>query len=1121
MTERPADWAQRRKATDISRSCIVQAPAGSGKTELLTQRLLALLAVAEKPEEILAITFTRKAAGEMKERLLAALKAAEQPPPEAAHARETWELACRVLDADRQKGWFLQENPARLQLLTIDSLCAHLTRRMPWLARFGDQPAVSEQPTELYRLAAERLLGQTDDSSAAGSLLGRLLGHLDNRMTLLRDLLMSMLARRDQWLRHILQHRQSDARHLLEQGLQTYIESVLEQGCAVLSTETQQELLTLGRYAAENLAVTDDASPLTPLLQSGTLAATSNDLPAWLAIAHLTLTGKGDLRKSVNKRSGFPAARDGDAYEMKQRMKSCLEALKQDDLAQAYLRSLRQLPAASYTDAQWVVLDALIELLPLAVVELTSVFRSQGAVDFLEIAGAAFAALGDLERPEDLLLQLDSTLRHILMDEFQDTSHTQLALLQKLTAGWQSGDGRSLFIVGDPMQSIYRFREAEVGLFLRVCEQGLNGLQLERLFLSANFRSQEKLVNWFNDFFRPLFPAQEDQLRGAVRFFPAEAVHPPLDGATVSFSWFEGRQDRAEAERVLEIIQQEQRHKPSGNIAVLVRSRHHLKAVVQVFKEAGVSFQAQDIDSLAERPVVQDLLALTRALFFPIDRVAWLAILRAPWCGLSLADLHAISGQQSPEVGVQELLAGHGAQIEMFDILSPEGEQRVSRVMAVLEKALQLRGRLPLRQLVESTWLSLGGPACVSAAALLDADQVFQLLETLDEGGDLASLPEFEEGLDRLFAAADSLGDVGLQVMTIHKAKGLEFDTVIVPGMGRSVRGGERSLLRWLEYPGFDLLLAPIPASYGTDEDPTYQAIGQVLKERDDLETIRLLYVAATRARQRLYLLGHVERTKEGTLRADPGSFFGRSWTSCAPWVSDISCVDANDSSTLPPLAQLSRLPLDWALPLLEPPVKATIDHSKRASDAGHYRSAELRSLRTEEGRVVGTLIHAWLQRIAEEGVDSWDRPRLLAEDKRLRAHLFRGGLAASQHDRCLMMILQCLENTLTCSRGRWLLSPHPEAACELELNGVVNGDIVRASIDRTFLDKGVRWVVDYKTSQPAADASIEDFLAVETDRYAGQLVNYRHLLQDFDADHPVRAALYFPAISTWYEFEA
>ncbi|NOR50842.1 MAG: AAA family ATPase [Desulfuromonadales bacterium] len=155
----PPDWQERQKAVDINLSCIVQAPAGSGKTELLVQRILALLAVAESPEEILSITFTRKAAGEMKLRLLQALeRACDDQPPDEPHAVETWQRARAVLARDQEKDWCLLQNPNRLQLMTIDSFCAFLTRRMPWLARFGGQPKVPADPANLFLLAAESLL---------------------------------------------------------------------------------------------------------------------------------------------------------------------------------------------------------------------------------------------------------------------------------------------------------------------------------------------------------------------------------------------------------------------------------------------------------------------------------------------------------------------------------------------------------------------------------------------------------------------------------------------------------------------------------------------------------------------------------------------------------------------------------------------------------------------------------------------------------------------------------------------------------------------------------------------------------------------------------------------------
>ena len=127
-----ADQEARSRALDPSTSFIVQAPAGSGKTGLLTQRFLVLLASVDAPEEIVAITFTRKAASEMRQRILQALeRAGSDQPPERDHERRTWKLARHALVRDKALGWQLLDNPARLRIQTIDSLCTALARQMP------------------------------------------------------------------------------------------------------------------------------------------------------------------------------------------------------------------------------------------------------------------------------------------------------------------------------------------------------------------------------------------------------------------------------------------------------------------------------------------------------------------------------------------------------------------------------------------------------------------------------------------------------------------------------------------------------------------------------------------------------------------------------------------------------------------------------------------------------------------------------------------------------------------------------------------------------------------------------------------------------------------------------
>ena len=195
-----ADSAARERALDTSTSFIVQAPAGSGKTELLIGRYLKLLQTVDSPASVVAITFTRKAAGEMRARVIQALRKANAGvAPEAAHELATYEIARAVLDHDRLLGWNLLRNPAQMRIETIDALCGGITRRMPWLSRFGAMPDVSEKAQDLYREAAQNTLRHVERENES---LADLLLHLDNDFAAAERLIMNMLEKRDQWLRH-------------------------------------------------------------------------------------------------------------------------------------------------------------------------------------------------------------------------------------------------------------------------------------------------------------------------------------------------------------------------------------------------------------------------------------------------------------------------------------------------------------------------------------------------------------------------------------------------------------------------------------------------------------------------------------------------------------------------------------------------------------------------------------------------------------------------------------------------------------------------------------------------------------------------------------------------------
>jgi len=367
----------------------------------------------------------------------------------------------------------------------------------------------------------------------------------------------------------------------------------------------------------------------------------------------------------------------------------------------------------------------------------------------------------------------------------------------------------------------------------------------------------------------------EDQTSGAVPYLPATAFDSKLDGTAVS--WHCGYDREEEARKVVSIVQSS-----PGKKAILVRNRAHLDEIVPALKEAGVRFKALDIEQLGEKQVVQDLYALTRALLHLGDRIAWLACLRAPWCGLTLADLLALTTGRAEEGGSEFTSREYLILDRMRDVthLSADGQKRVDRVREVLQPLVQNRLRGSLRERVEGAWLALGGPACVeSATDLEDAEIFLDELERLEEAGevDLAALEDRIKG--RLYALPDvEAPEDAVEIMTIHRAKGLEFDTVIVPGLDRLPRSGPKPLLVWKSLADGRLLLAPID-EIGAGEDQTYKYVRELDKEADDIESGRLFYVAATRARQRLHLLACAKATEDLAAR-DPSkrSLLSKIW---------------------------------------------------------------------------------------------------------------------------------------------------------------------------------------------------------------------------------------------------
>jgi ATP-dependent helicase/nuclease subunit A len=1114
-----ADATARARALDPTGSFIVQAPAGSGKTELLSRRLLALLARVSRPEEIVALTFTRKAAAEMRGRVLKALQAARSALPEGAkpHQRETWALARAALEADSQRGWRLTHNPSRLRIETIDALCADFANRMPLTSRFAEPPRVLEDPIPLYQEAARATLGELSRSEWSRPVTV-LLAHLDNNLPLLEGLLAEMLGKRDQWLRHVAG---GGERERLEAGLEAGVIAALAAAAEAAPQALWEEVLALARYCASNLAAVGSNSEICACL--GLVAppgAAAADLIAWLGLARLTLTDKGTWRKLAHTQEGFPAASTARDPEEKTRFKAMKirfaelgTRLAQEDEFRVRLEALRSLPPTRFDDTNWPVLTALIQLLKLACAHLDLVFRRRGEADFIAVAQAAMQALGEPDAPTDLALALDYRIRHLLIDEFQDTSYTQYTLIERLTTGWEHGDGRTLFLVGDPMQSIYRFREARVGLFLRARAQGIGTVKLTPLHLTVNFRSQQGIVDWVNRTFPQVLPKRENFRTGAVPYHAASAQNAPLPGPAVCIHPFLDKDCAPEAQRVVELVQAAREEETEASVAVLVRSRNHLAVIAPALAAAGLRFQAVGIERLDEAQEVRDLLALTRALCHPADRVAWLAVLRAPWCGLTLSDLCALT-DGAPRTIVWELIQDPAR----LSRLSEDGAERVKRLAGIFTAAFAERGRKPLRRAVEGVWLALGGPACCAAAAhLKNAASFFERLESLDRGGTLEDFAALEREVARLHASPDTDAGPALQLMTVHKAKGLEFDIVIVPGLARKPRQPERQLLAWMERPGggdaAELLLAPIPAA-GSSKDPIYAYLRAEEAHCARLEDARLLYVAATRARRRLHLLANV-RQENGRLASPPAqSLLAQLWPVVqAEFQSALAGIlPTREGERRDERRSLRRLPLSWRPPF--PP-----DSAVPVPELPLPREEVEFFWAGETAKHVGTVVHRTLHRICREGLHLWDSARLTALMSYFEAALARLGVPGNELESAVRRVRIALDQTLRDPRGRWILAPSSgDARSEYALTGVENGQVVKAVIDRTFVDEqGVRWIIDFKTGSHEG-AEIAAFLDREKMRYAAQLERYASLMQKRDS-RPVRLGLYFPMHSGWREW--
>jgi len=588
-----------------------------------------------------------------------------------------------------------------------------------------------------------------------------------------------------------------------------------------------------------------------------------------------------------------------------------------------------------------------------------------------------------------------------------------------------------------------------------------------------------------------------------------------------------------EARAAVALIRQAQAHNPSGSIAVLGRGRSHLQAIIHELGNAGIAFQANAIDSLASRMVIRDLTTLTRALLRPDDRIAWLALLRAPWCGLDLHDLHALAHAPVTELGPRDTMELPFIWQQLTceqarATLSDAGRHALERVASIVSAALNNAGRLSLREWLSGVWLELGGPAgLLNATDHDDAEAFFTLLDQFDCAAGIEDWEGFERGLKRLFAApmaADTDPTSGaqppVQIMTLHKSKGLEFDTVIIPGLDRTTRADGKSLLLWRERLSAageaQLLLGPL-APAGEDSGALYQHLKYEQKQQDYYEATRLLYVGCTRAIERLYLLGCCSLSGDKTLeQSAPGGMLRHIWPQVAEAAVSVDELLARQTQatavaedTIEP-GFIRRLASNWQAPCAQDNPRLAHLRGREHTEQDNIPAREARANTT--ARLTGTVIHMIYDALTQQPLPEDAGAYCRAQSPRWRLLLQHQGVATEAIASALGRVQRAIGNTLTSPTGRWVLQSHQQAQSEAGYVSRRGKGFAQQVIDRTFIADGRRWLIDYKTSEPAADQSIEAFQNTLIDEYREQLESYRDLFSTEPL--PLTMALYCPFLT-------
>lgn len=814
----------------VDRDVVLTAGAGTGKTRTLVARILHLLAAGVPARAIVAVTFTVKAAREMRNRLRQEISLYLATPGLNAAETQRWSALYADLDAAR--------------IGTIHSLCGEILRTHPAEANVDPAFPILEEAAgaQLRAEAIAETLGWAAEDVDAARLFARF--SADVLQTLLGELLGDRLKAETLF-----------TARMWERWPQIALDAL---GTALADDELNAAADTILAWAAEGTLAAAQAAGdvLAPALRDFPTAwrdlsacRAASDLPGAVAALqrlHNAVSGTGG--RSANWGGADPkpvtrAFRARYAAVIKPRIEECDPALDTE----------------------------LAALMP----QLARLFAGAQARYHTRKAERHTLDFDDLEQQALDLLVADPTVRArwqeeaqaLLVDEFQDTNSRQRNLVQHLNAG----RGR-LFIVGDAKQSIYRFRGAEVEVFRR--EHAAIARNGHAYDMRTSYRTHTALLAVLNALLAHAMGTQANETEAwREPFAPLAAARAeatlPLPAPFVEFHLGVGSKEggaleraaTAAACRLREWVDASADKLDWGDIAVLCRSSRSFGAYEDAFEAAGIPYETVAGHGFLDRPEVRDLLSALRAVTDPTDDRAIYGLLRSPAIGFSDLDLHRLR--------LGETLAPR----PLWQALRADDAAQSQYAVALIEEMNGLAGRVPVADLLKHFVDRTGYRGLLLAAGETRAARnVSKLLLDAQRSG-IVGAGAFLEYVGGLRASgsregearADSSGAV--QIMSVHQAKGLEFPVVVIGDAGGG--GGRRHRLL------LDEEIGVIPALSSESGAPLVWKLAQQREQsKEAAEEDRLLYVAATRVQERLLISGHVTLKKDGAL--GPSHWLGK-----------------------------------------------------------------------------------------------------------------------------------------------------------------------------------------------------------------------------------------------------